>query len=444
MYEIALTDFRGFHAQDYVEIRPLTVLVGENSAGKSSFLAAIKFSIDAMSDYGFPSFNNDPFQLGTFQQIAHFRGGKAGRAKEFHLSIKKNVSHSHSKERSKIENVNVNLTFMEDDAAAVARDVTIYSSLGNMLMSTDSKKRNMEYVDPTGKSHIFDILNKRRSLTVNDLSVYWRFAVQEILFRTISPGMQSEGDSASAAEQAYMRSFVSLIEKFSRDFSGHVEATSAIRTKPHRTYTPGTQSKDSEGSHVPYEIAALYRSKGSDTWVKTKKIIEDFGRSSEMFRKIEVRSFGSSPSDPFQIQFSLMGPKVNLVDLGYGTSQILPLLHLVANSSGNTTLLIQQPEVHLHPRAQAALGEFFSSSMKTNGVKYVIETHSDFLVDRIRQAVSKKIINEKDVSILFFERRKLENVITRIELDSYGEPVDPPENYRRFFIGEQMRNLGID
>jgi predicted ATPase len=224
---------------------------------------------------------------------------------------------------------------------------------------------------------------------------------------------------------------------------GHSEATSAIRTKPLRTYTPGFESRDGEGSHVPFEMANLFRAKNKDPWKKIKSSIDSFGLSSEMFKEISIKSFGLNTSDPFQIQFSSDGPKTNIVDLGYGTSQVVPIIYSVAVSPANSLFLIQQPEVHLHPKAQAALGSFFVDSYVDEKKEFILETHSDFIVDRIRNAILQGRISRQDVSILFFERRRLDNSITEIALDDKGFPTDPPEQYRAFFIDEQLRIMGM-
>jgi predicted ATPase len=100
-------------------------------------------------------------------------------------------------------------------------------------------------------------------------------------------------------------------------------------------------------------------------------------------------------------------------------------------------LLLQQPEVHLHPRAQAALGSFFVQLVATQKKKFVIETHSDFLVDRIRREVAKGVLSSDAVRILFFERRHGVTKIYSIAIDGYGNLRGAPSTYRQFFLEEE-------
>ena len=136
--------------------------------------------------------------------------------------------------------------------------------------------------------------------------------------------------------------------------------------------------------------------------------IEDFGTDSGLFSDLSVRSLGKSQQgDPFQIHVKIpgqQGPR-NLLDVGYGISQVLPIIVESALGSKGNLLLVQQPEVHLHPQAQAVLGTYLATSAGTGAVQYVIETHSDYIVDRVAMAVRdpEHPLKASDVSILFFE-----------------------------------------
>ena len=90
------------------------------------------------------------------------------------------------------------------------------------------------------------------------------------------------------------------------------------------------------------------------------------------------------------------------MDVGYGVSQILPLL-VELLSDDESIFLLQQPEVHLHPSAQAALGSLFCRSA-ASGLQLIVETHSDYIVDRILLDIRDKHTDLKpdDVSIPLF------------------------------------------
>jgi len=446
MFKISLDNFRGFHKQKFVEIRPMTILVGENSAGKSSFLAAVKYAMDFSAGGSTPSFNKDPFQLGTYHQIAHYRGGSAGRARSFSIRLQLETVSFVEEDEPEIpsEILDFTLVFDAQESQAVVSIISVRNKKG--LLSTYFSSGDL-VVEYTAKNKsVYRIKNKGFSITRSagfDLIDFWPFYMRQLgHFKEIT----LDGKKSTQIPDKISHEIEEISEQAARCVGfrpGYIEATSAIRTKPLRTYTPGLEVRDGEGSHVPMELAKLYRSRNKESWNKLKKSIEDFGKTSEMFKEISVKSFGKSVSDPFQIQFSSDGPKTNIIDLGYGTSQVIPILYSIAIAAEKSSFLIQQPEVHLHPRAQAALGEYFIQGLRSEGKKFILETHSDFIVDRIRKSVSDGLLSPNQVSILFFERKKLENTITPIELDLRGEPINPPKAYRSFFTGEQLHMFGL-
>ena len=83
MNEIRLKNFRCFRDEQTARLAPLTLLVGENSTGKTSFLAMIRVLWDIASGSIDLDFKEDPYDLGTFDEIAHYRGGRVGRIDTF-------------------------------------------------------------------------------------------------------------------------------------------------------------------------------------------------------------------------------------------------------------------------------------------------------------------------------------------------------------------------
>ena len=163
-----------------------------------------------------------------------------------------------------------------------------------------------------------------------------------------------------------------------------------------------------------------------------------------MFSDIRVRRLGKQMSDPFQLQVKARsGTSANIMDVGYGVSQSLPILVDIHSHRGSLFLL-QQPEVHLHPRAQAELATVFAASVAKNNNSFLIETHSDHIVDRVRILVRQGKVAADDVSILYYEPTGNAVQIHNVELDNDGNLVDAPPGYRDFFLKESDRLLGFE
>jgi predicted ATPase len=196
-----------------------------------------------------------------------------------------------------------------------------------------------------------------------------------------------------------------------------------------------------EGDHIPLTLAHLpieaTNSKAQRVW----NAVKQFGADSGLFSELNVKLLGPRPSDPFQIRVRTVGPRVNLADVGYGVSQSLPILMESVLAARGRTLLIQQPEVHLHPRAQAALGTLFTRLAHEDGKNFIIETHSDYLVDRIRMEVSAGKIPHDNVQILFFERSGIDSKIHVLGIDPLGNITNAPPTFRSFFLKEELKLL---
>ena len=229
---------------------------------------------------------------------------------------------------------------------------------------------------------------------------------------------------------------------------GRPLAGAPIRSRPRRTYDPVRPSRDAEGEYIPTFLASEFH-RGRNSWERLKSALEQFGIDSGLFDEITVRSLGRTEAAPFQLQVRksgnrAKGPQRNLIDVAYGVSQALPILTELLRGDGPSLFLLQQPEIHLHPKAQAALGSLFCS-IAGRDRQLIVETHSDYIIDRVRMDIrdKKSTLRPEGVSILYFEQGDLQVKIHSIRLDQMGNVLDAPNSYRDFFMGEVRRSIGM-
>ena len=84
------------------------------------------------------------------------------------------------------------------------------------------------------------------------------------------------------------------------------------------------------------------------------------------------------------------------------------------------------------------MGTFFTGQMRQRVAPIIVETHSDYMIDRVRLMIRKGHIRKEDVQLLFFSPQKTDVSIMSIELGDDGSIIDPPEDYRKFFLDEQF------
>lgn len=411
MDRLIIENVRCFSGRHEVPLAPLTILVGENSTGKSTFLALVRLAWDLLKGHPL-QFNEEPFLLGAYEQIAT-RQGKRGVASEFVVGLGGRVSFE--------------------------------GRFGAHLSQPMLKEWNFEAPPFSLETH-FGIDERAISVRVGTPSGSGEIDPAGLGFIPIRltplwvATMLGEGD-ISRKDLRELRGLTLLSGGFS---STRPYAFSPIRTRPLRTYDPIKEMIDPEGAHVPMVLANL-RTRDQHKWQELQQPLDDFGASSGLFEKIEVRRLGEGESDPFQLQVVIGGSPVNLVDVGYGVSQILPIVVDCLREESNRTFLLQQPEVHLHPKAQAALGSFLAYLARRQDKRFIVETHSDYLLDRIRVDLrdGKHGLQPSDVMVLYFERQGGSVKIHPITFDQTGNLENAPPGYRQFFLDEERRFWGI-
>ena len=382
MDRVFFEGIRCFYSRQEVPLAPLTLLVGENSTGKSTALALIRLAWDLVRGKD-PEFNEEPFLLGAYDQIASTLG-----------------------------------QITRWPAFTIGWDLGIGTVTGH-------------FIARRGQPFLKDLISE-----TPPFYTHYQNDPEDEDGGSVESGF-------TAKEGSSLADFPSPADELNRHvrrFTVRPYAFAPIRTRPLRTYDPIKATVSPEGSHVPLFLASSVRSEG---WEDLADTLESFGHHSGLFAKVDVRQLGTNESDPFQVQIHVGGKAVNLIDVGYGVSQALPIIVDCLRGESGGIFLLQQPEVHLHPRAQAELGSFLGVLAKQQNKRFVIETHSDYLVDRIRMDIrDKKGITPEDVALLYFERKNGEATIHRLELDEQGNIVNAPPGYRSFFLEEERRFLG--
>ena len=130
--------------------------------------------------------------------------------------------------------------------------------------------------------------------------------------------------------------------------------------------------------------------------------------------------------------------EVLLTDVGFGVSQILPVLVLCFYVPRGSTVILEQPELHLHPSAQASLADVFLDAWEKRGVQVLFESHSEHLLRRLQRRIAEGKINQDDVGLFFSSMEEDGSSSLRcLELDQYGNIV----NWPRDFFGDQFGEI---
>lgn len=448
MDQITLKNYRCFREKQTARLAPLTLLVGENSTGKTSFLAMIRALWDTAYGEEIPNFKEDPYDLGSFEEIAHHRGSRGGRADTFEAGFSDSSSRP-TNEPAANQPYQFEATFGKIQTTPVP--VRRREALGVNWIEEIVNPRNQFDVIQIGTQRGSWELILSDSFRAYDVGLLYSLGIYLRTFLLIHKNPdESEFEPLDGSPKLNIQDQIQFKELNSsrQQFARRPFASAPVRSKPRRTYDPSLASPDPEGDYVPMYLSNVY-TEDTLAWMELKDRLEVFGRDAGLFDEIMIRRLGNKGGEPFQVQVRKYegrrkGPMRNLIDVGYGVSQVLPVVTELLRPDAPPMSLLQQPEVHLHPSAQAALGSLFCE-VASSGQQLVVETHSDHLLDRVRMDVRDGTTGLKpyDVSILFFERIGLDVKIHSIKIDEDGNIVDAPQSYRRFFMEETRRSLGF-
>lgn len=159
-------------------------------------------------------------------------------------------------------------------------------------------------------------------------------------------------------------------------------------------------------------------------WLKRMKVAE----------KLEVRQIGRSTR--YEVVIHRDGVVANLRDVGIGISQVLPVLTIAFFAPTGSTILLEEPEIHLHPLAQSVLAELFVEVSKQRKVQFIVETHSEHLFRRMQTLVAKQRIKVDDCAMYFVEKGKKGAKLRLLNLDEYGRLTNWPDHFFGDAMGE--------
>ncbi|MDE0466678.1 MAG: AAA family ATPase [Candidatus Poribacteria bacterium] len=429
--QFTMEEIRCFSDRQTLEIRPLTFLVGENSTGKTTALACFHVLANFLRGDGV-DFNSNPYSMGTFKDIV--RNNKK-REKNFKLGFTAKYNN---------EDIKKTIEFIEKKSGVepVVNSITMKLADGEIIVQSEDEMGRELRLDS------FDEEQNRYRITcdadrLNEFSLFFFF-----------PPFTRE----SKGEIVFKKYFNKKTNKLEcgpwdifRDMS--VFSTSPVRSRPKRTYDPTREFDDPEGSDVPMYLMRIEATEKKN-WEALKTQLVEFGRNSGLFENIDVKNFGRSLGAPFQLQVKVCGPKANITDVGYGVSQILPILVQILNPSISKNVrrnpmqsffsLLQQPEIHLHPKAQAEFSSLLVKLANKGNQSFIIETHSDYMIDRARIEIRRGNIKPEDVSLIYFEPKGNIVKVHNIGFDKDANMTGVPPHYRQFFLKESKRLMGFE
>lgn len=432
-FQFIVRDVRCFAGENRFNVKPLTLLVGENSTGKSTALGCLH-ALAASARKGFTTldFDAEPYRMGVFDNIVR---RAEPRREKFELGVETGGADGMPNIRLAFKRKNKGAEPVIDEAVLRLEDARV-------VMKSRSQPPGEPFFDGKIKE------NKQ------GYAIDWHDDYP--LPRCLDSVARVAASTPEFKEQAGVLHRMQGQDRAgvrAHDFPAwrpiplDVISSAPIRSRPERTYNPSQDSPTPGGSEIPMTLMNLDERRRQ----ALKSRLVDFGRDSGLFSNIQVVRLGDSPAAPFQLLFCPgdaafeKAAGSNLVDVGYGISQSLPILVNLLNREAPACFLLQQPEIHLHPRVQAELSTLLAALTRSHAHSFIVETHSDYIIGRVRIEIMAGNIAPDDVSLIYFEAQKDRTTkVHNIGFDRQGNLLDAPQDYRRFFLRESDRLLGFE
>lgn len=446
---LKIQNFKGWKDTGTIHMAPISLFFGANSSGKSSigqFLMMLKQTVESPDRKAvfYPGGKNSAVQLGSYQEMVFHRDTSHKIAFEYRWSLR-------------------DMLKVEDPASKQSfsgKDLAFYAEVG--VKDTGQEARD-GYIP--GLNHLkYELIEANEiSLSIkmdrkaNTKSQYKVETTGYMLKRErgrawpLGAPIRFYGFPHDVAAYYQNADFVQILNLQHEKLFGSLSYLGPLRTRTERLYSWSGNEPESVGyegeNTVPAILAARNRKISLGYKQRTMPFQEIIASALKKMGLIETFDVNpiSKKRQEYEVKVRTKGSKdsVDLPDVGFGISQVLPVLVQCFYAPPGSIIVMEQPEIHLHPRAQSALADVMIDAINSreNGVdrkiQLVIETHSEHFLRRLQRRIAENRLSQDKVSAYFANVTNTPPTLDPLEIDPYGNIQNWPEN----FFGDEMGDV---
>jgi predicted ATPase len=431
--KIRLKNYKCFKSEKEFDFSKLTILTGANSSGKTSIISSL---ISVLQSPEFPfnyTLNGDYINLGDFIEVSNNKSPdniiKLGftlcehdddQLTNFDTYWQINKQSKQPKLYSfnyVTKNVGIEVSFLK-------RGNRYRIKINQLERKSDNDAFNkmMSYLN---EIYIENVTKKARSRKDNLNYRIVSSNPNELIadFRNYEDLMKLMRAEENVFHFAItLQHLNSLIESLNRE----TNYISSFRNFPQRTFleTKIRSNKISKFGDGYLDQVLVWQTAKSP---KYNELIRHLNKM-KLLKNIRTFRIRGGRYD-VRVRTQQKGKFSTLSDVGFGISQFLPIVVADLQLSNNSTLLVLQPEIHLHPQMQSNFGDYIVGQIKQKKKKYVIETHSEYLLNKIRLHIVKGSLKKEDVNVYYLENNGVDCEMHRIIFTEDGQIKDAPKSF---------------
>jgi predicted ATPase len=435
--QLSVANFKSWRSIPKMRLAPITGLFGTNSSGKSSILQLLlmlKQTIESSDRAQVLEFGDGKSltNLGSFRDVVygHEKPGKMEFSLRWNLPKELAIKNPESKTETLFSAKQLAFSCQLDgngsERAAVSRLEYDLEDEQFVLKRKGASGGKYELSSPAERFHF--TRTPGRAWPLPSPVKFYGFPDQVYAY------YQNAG-------------FLSELQLAFEQLFGQLYYLGPLRGFPERTYSwSGSEPSDmgQRGERVVDALlAARERGKYISTghrrkrqtleeriahWLKELGLIHDFS--------VEAIADNSNLYK-VGVQKSLSSAKVLITDVGFGVSQILPVLVLCYYVPEGSIVLLEQPEIHLHPSVQSGLADVFIDAVKNRNIQIIVESHSEHLLQRLQHRIADQTLVPQDMALYFCESKKEGSTLTSLNVDLFGNI----ENWPKDFFGDDVGEM---
>jgi predicted ATPase len=432
---LSVQNFKSWREIQEMQLKPITGLFGTNSSGKTSILQLLLMlkqtaeSPDRAQVLNLGGDDRSRANLGTFRDVVFRHGQELASSLSWKLP----------------DEIRVMDPAQPRNPPLIASKTLSFSSEVTELKGGRLSVKQFAY---RFADHCF------RMERINETGTKYRLEASGSSFEprrsrgrppVLAPPVKCYGwpDQVRAAYQNV--EFLADLELAFEQLFGRVYYLGPLREYPQRQYTwAGAQPVDM-GQRGERVVDALLSARERELKVspgprKHKVTLEAY--VAEWLKRLGlIHTFTVAPITPggnlyeVRVQKAVDSEQVLITDVGFGVSQVLPVLVLCYYVPEGSTLILEQPEIHLHPLVQAGLADVFIDAVKVRRIQILVESHSEHLLLRLQRRMAEEKLAADDAALYFCDLEQGASRLQRLDLDEYGNIRNWPQD----FFGNQLQ-----